>query len=121
MRDGFFWEIIDPRQDEWTPETFDHFVNRVISSDMEVVAILDYGVDWAMPSGFNREVNPEDFADFAGYLAEHFKCRIKYYEIGNEPDLFIFWRPWPDPEYYGKLLKALSGLRRSLLKWKLFT
>ena len=108
VREDFFWEMIEPSQDEWNLQVFEHLVERVLESDMELVAILDYGVDWAMPSGFNSEVKPEDFADFAGYVARNFHGRINYFEIGNEPDLFIFWRPLPDPNHYGKLLKSAS-------------
>jgi hypothetical protein len=108
VRDDFFWKAVEPKKNEWKPEAFDRLVNLITGSGMEVLAILNYGVDWAMPHGSNSEVPPEFFADYVGYMARHFSGRIKYYEIGNEPDLFISWRPWPDPGHYGELLRASS-------------
>jgi len=107
-RTDFSWRLIEPEDDEFEPEGYDVMVDLATEHGAEVLAILDYGVDWAMPGGSHNEIPPEDFADFAGYVARHFGGRIRYYEVWNEPDVVRFWKPWPNPEHYGKLLKAAS-------------
>jgi hypothetical protein len=62
-----------------------------------------------------------DFAAFLGWLAERYKYSVRYWEIGNEPDLdpsavptnqvFGCWGDVKDPyyggEHYGSMLKAV--------------
>ncbi len=56
----------------------------------------------------------EDFADFAGAVAAHFKGRIRFYQIWNEPNLSYEWgwRP-PDPERFVALLGVASAAIRA--------
>lgn len=43
---------------------------------------------------------------FTGRLAEHFKDRVRHWEIWNEPNIKTFWRPEkPDPADYVRLVK----------------
>ena len=42
---------------------------------------------------------------FTGHLAEHFKDRVRHWEIWNEPNIKTFWRPEkPDPVDYVRLV-----------------
>jgi hypothetical protein len=46
------------------------------------------------------------FANFAKWLVNHFRGRVHFYEIWNEPG-DEFWNPGANPEEYGKLVKAV--------------
>ena len=41
-------------------------------------------------------------------LAEHFKGRVAYYEVWNEPDLLSFWKCQPDAKEYAEFVKTTS-------------
>lgn len=112
LRIDFSWRVIEPRDNEWHPEGYDVLLDLAVESGTSVVAILDYGVDWAMPDGSHNEIPSEAFADFAGYVAGHFGDRLRYYEVWNEPDVVRFWKPWPNPHHYGRLLEAASAAIR---------
>jgi polysaccharide biosynthesis protein PslG len=106
LRTDFAWSRIEGEQGQYTPEGYDAMVDLTVAAGIDLLAIVDYGVDWAMPGGSHDEIDPEVFGDYAGYLATHFGDRIKYYEIWNEQNTARFWSPEPNPEHYGKLLKA---------------
>lgn len=60
-----------------------------------------YSVFWAPRT-------PEQIAAFVKYVrfvVGHFRGRIRYYALWNEQDI-DYWNPLPDPEAYGRLLKA---------------
>lgn len=107
-RTDFTWSRIEPEDDQWRPEGYDLLVDLARDSGIEVLAIIDFGVDWAMPGGSHNEIDPAAFGDYAGYIARHFGDRIDHYEVWNEPDIVRFWKPWPNPEHYGRLLEAAS-------------
>ncbi|MDD3953076.1 MAG: beta-galactosidase [Lentisphaeria bacterium] len=47
-------------------------------------------------------------------LAAHFKGKIKYFEIWNEPDIANFWQPESsNPEDYARLIEMTSDMIRS--------
>src|SRR5450755_4496233 len=51
---------------------------------------------------------PEQIAPFLKYVqfaVGHFRGRIRYYALWNEQDI-EYWNPLPNPEDYGRLLKA---------------
>ena len=51
------------------------------------------------------------FANYAAWMAKHFRGRAQYYEIWNEPNI-DYWNPAPSPEEYGRLFKAVvPGIR----------
>jgi hypothetical protein len=107
IRRDFAWSSIEAENDVWNYEETDTFYDISLEDDLDFIALLDYGVGWAMPGGSTSEIPPEDWADFAGHVAERYCDRIKRYEIWNEENLGgRFWLPDKDPEHYGKLLAA---------------
>lgn len=50
---------------------------------------------------------------FTAKLAEHFKGRVRHYEIWNEPNITSFWKPGkPDAAAYTKLVKETAPIIR---------
>jgi hypothetical protein len=45
------------------------------------------------------------FSRYVRWMVDHFRGRIHYYALWNEQDI-TYWNPEPDPEDYGRLLKA---------------
>ena len=106
LRRDFHWSAIEPADDDWHFERVDTLVDLAEEQGFRLDALLCYGVDWARTPGFDSEINPADFADFAGRVAGRYCGRIDTYEIWNEQNISRFWKPEPDPYHYGLLLKA---------------
>lgn len=50
---------------------------------------------------------------FTGKIADHFKGRVRHYEIWNEPNITNFWKPGhPDAASYVKLVEQTAPLIR---------
>ena len=106
LRTDFSWSRIEPNNDEWHFEGYDVMVDLCLADNIELNALLDYGVDWAMPGGSHDEISETDWADYCGTVAAHYADRIDLYEIWNEQNSVRFWKPAPNPDRYGALLKA---------------
>ena len=106
LRTDFSWGRIEPADDDWHFAGYDVMVDQCLADGIQVDALLDYGVGWAMPGGSHDEISPDVWADFTGTVAAHFADRIDLYEIWNEQNTSRFWKPSPNPEHYGNLLKA---------------
>ncbi len=106
VRRDFSWSDIEPAKGEWNWDQPDGFYQEALDHGFAFDALLDYGVGWAMPNGSPSEIDPADFAEFAGQVAARYCEHIKQYEVWNEENSARFWAPQPDPERYGLLLKA---------------
>jgi hypothetical protein len=81
---------------------------QLIISILETPGWANGGADaWTPPT------RVDDYARFAGRLAERYRGRILGWEIWNEPDLPDYWRPKPSAPAYAALLLAASAAIRS--------
>lgn len=59
------------------------------------------------------EVAMDGWKNFTAKIAEHFKGRVRHYEIWNEPNITPFWKPGkPDAAAYTKLVKGTAPIIR---------
>ena len=57
----------------------------------------------------------EAWSNFVKKVATHFKGRVEYFEVWNEPDLEVFWQPKkPAPEDYTQLVINTSTAIKSV-------
>ncbi|NOZ01282.1 MAG: cellulase family glycosylhydrolase [Deltaproteobacteria bacterium] len=109
IRRDFSWSHIEPAPGEFVFGGYDAVVDEAAGLGIEVLGLLDYGNPWAYGSpGNDSTLDPDAFAAFAGECADHFKGRVRYWEVWNEENIDRFWKPQPDPGAYGRLLKAAS-------------
>lgn len=114
----FPWAFSEPRrgQSDWTHA--DLVVDHANRQGLTVVARLGFVPEWARPEGtVNSYLDEKHFADFtrhAADFAEHFKGRVKYIVLWNEPNLALEWGyRRPDPVAYTKLLcQAAAAIRQ---------
>ena len=112
------WATAEPNQGDF--RFYDQAVDQVRSSGMRILGMLDGAPAWA---NARHDIKPEDFwmnhyalPDAPGALESwkryvqtmtgHYKGRIDYWEVWNEP-----WNANPPfftgtPQFYGELLKA---------------
>lgn len=97
------------------PESFnwakyDPLVDAARARGVQVLANLAYSPAWARDPGTNDKFAPltperrEAFARFAAEAVRHFAGRVDHWELWNEPNNPIFWRPSPSAADYAALI-----------------
>jgi hypothetical protein len=109
VRMDFLWQDIEPAAGDFNFEKYDMIVDLLNKNDIKILGILNYSADWASscrqwncPPEYN-----ELFVKYAVKTAEHFKGRVKYWEVWNEPDSPTYWRDQDGLKSYCILLKEV--------------
>ncbi|MAX25585.1 MAG: hypothetical protein CMJ19_13885 [Phycisphaeraceae bacterium] len=85
-REGVLWHEVEKEKGVYKVPAFsDEHVNMAIKMGMEPMVILLYGNKL-----YENPMDPEAFANYANHVIEHFKGRVKYFEVYNEPNNFAF-------------------------------
>jgi hypothetical protein len=127
------WDWVERKRGEYSvvPE-LDDYVNSLVENGVHIEIQLLYGnplytgpanrrpsaitpepgsfhnPDRSLYSVFWPPKTPEQIDAFTRYVAwmvNHFRGRVEYYEIWNEPNI-EYWNPAPNPAEYGRLFKA---------------
>jgi hypothetical protein len=106
----FPWGYIEPARGQFNWEHADTVVNHAVNQGLTVIARLDFVPEWARPENTTfrhlDEENYQDYGNFVYAFVDHFKGRVDYFIIWNEPNLSFEWGYRPvDPEAYTELLK----------------
>ena len=105
----FPWEEIEPARGQYDWKKFDEIVSTYERSGMQVIARLDRPPHWTRRDNSVEQAPPDDFQDYGNFVAafvEHYRGRIHYLQIWNEPNIFPEWGVQPvDPAAYVTLLK----------------
>ncbi|MGC9334121.1 MAG: hypothetical protein ACP5JJ_08240 [Anaerolineae bacterium] len=102
-------EFLDPvgGQSSWTK--FDEIVDLYRASGLRVIARLDRAPAWARLDGTRPEtppVNLQDYGDFVYAFVDHFRGRVQYIQIWNEPNIYPEWGEQAvDPVGYSRMLQ----------------
>jgi polysaccharide biosynthesis protein PslG len=91
LRKDRFW---DDRLNKSTWEKYDRIVDQARKNNIQVIARLDRPPAWTRQDNSIPERPPdnfEDYGDFVHAVVSHFKGRIYYYQIWNEPNIFPEW------------------------------
>jgi hypothetical protein len=96
----------------------DGIVNTLNGAGLNVLMSVVKAPNWSRPGNTDFSVegppaNPQDYADFVGALAGHFKGRVKAIEVWNEQNLWYEWGHEPlDPGRYMELLcRAYAAIK----------
>ena len=114
IREEIRWTSVEPSKGDFEWGGIDAKVNKIKSYGIDVLLIIDYGNPWASGSDDDRYVPPEadkfeifkkSYGDYVYEIVSHYKGKVKYFEIWNEPDIQSTWRPEPNAKQYTELLK----------------
>ena len=110
--DYFPWGYIENIEGEYDWGHADLVVDHARQQGLTVIARLGFVPEWARPKdsviSYLDEARYPAFAQFVGAFIRHFKGRVKYVVIWNEPNLNFEWGYRPvDPEGYTRMLQAV--------------
>ncbi|EIP98167.1 beta-1,4-xylanase [Opitutaceae bacterium TAV1] len=101
-REDIYWRHVQPRRDAWTWNRYDSLMGVYDKYDMEMQGIYVYVPGWAHQSFLTDRVL-DDWGEFVREVARHYRDRIRYMEVWNEPDIQSTFRN--DPAFYVEVLK----------------
>lgn len=100
---AYDWQFYD--------DTFDALTQRHI----QILGVLGHPPGWATTDPYDDPYNnsfsapdAERFAAWAAQTVARYRHQIRYWQIWNEPDNVLFWRPSPDPVAYARLVIMTS-------------
>jgi hypothetical protein len=127
------WEWVERSRGQYSVDPkLDDYVDSLVENGVHIEIQLLYGNPlYTSPAGRKPEtVTPEPgsfhnpdrslysvfwppttsgqiaaFTRYVTWMVNHFRGRVEYYEIWNEPNI-DYWNPVSNPEDYGKLFKA---------------
>jgi hypothetical protein len=106
----FIWAEIEPQPGQYRWEKYDAIVDLCEDYGLQIVARLDGAPDWSREDNSMPGRPPDDYADYGEFVhrfVQHYKGRVRYVQIWNEPNLYIEWGNRPvDPAGYVELLKV---------------
>jgi polysaccharide biosynthesis protein PslG len=118
MKQQFPWSEIEPKsgrfwddkynQNSW--EKYDRIVALAEQYGLRVIARIDNTPDWARGPNTTPQTPPDDFDRFAEFVAtfiEHYRGRIQYLQIWNEPNLKVEWGGKLDSAAYALMLQKV--------------
>ena len=113
VREDFAWGLIQPGPDRWEWTATDRIVGNLYDRKVNILGILSYSASWATATteddGSPVSMFPPDLNTYYHYvrtLVSRYKHAIHHWEVWNEPDNGLFWKPKPNPREYAELLKV---------------
>lgn len=118
MKQQFPWSEIEPKQgrfwdDKYNQNSWDKY-DRIVElaekNGIRVIARLDNTPDWARGANTSPQTpptDPERFADFVVAFINHYKGRVQYLQIWNEPNLKAEWGGSLDSAAYAAMLRKV--------------
>jgi hypothetical protein len=75
------------------PPEFDNYVTDLVSNDITIYYTLNFWDKanhpggWEVPSRFKTEEEISRYLEYVRFVVSHFKGRVRYYELWNEPNI----------------------------------
>jgi hypothetical protein len=114
VRMDFVWADTEKVRGRYDFSAYDRLLESLRPYDMGALLILDYAnpiYDHGAPP--RTESTRTAFADWAVAAARHFAGRRVIWEIYNEPNNTMFWKPKPDVDEYVALALAVGRAFRA--------
>ncbi len=109
VRLGVSWKAAEPvrgRYNEYYLAGLETAIDEIRTSGMRVYLVVLVTPAWANPAGSDYPpLRMRDMGSFVGYLVRRLSSRVKHWEIWNEPDWHVFWRPAPDAGAFVEMLR----------------
>jgi len=115
VRMDLFWSHVERSPKEYNLDGYIQLAQELLKRGMRPLFILDYGnplYDNGLPP--SSELGVRAFAEYAMYVVSRLdKEGNIIWEVWNEPNIEVFWKPKPNATQYAELLKATLKAIRS--------
>jgi len=105
------WEFHETSRGQYNFGELDRMVDACNANGINVLFSVVAAPHWATSGGNHYPANYQDFWNFMGALASHFKGRIKAYEVWNEQNL---QREWGAPLSASDYVRLLAGAYQAI-------
>ena len=125
LREDFHWGAFEPTQGNWNWSYGDRLMRNASLTGLNILGIFAYSSSWGAdgPTIYHPPKDPAAYANFARRVVERYGPGGAFWqlnptldprpltavEIWNEPWLWHFWRPNPDPARYARLVRTTSA------------
>ncbi|MHA3019791.1 cellulase family glycosylhydrolase [Mycobacterium sp. BMJ-28] len=110
VRIGIPWAAVEAQKGTFDWTRADRVVTAAAAANVSIICAITSSPQWAAAAGsippHGRPASPDAYGDFTAQVAQRYRGKIAAYEIWNEPNGIIGYRPLPDPAGYTDLLKA---------------
>jgi len=121
VREDIHWHRIQPNAETWDWAFTDAALSALHRQRLHILAVLGPAVGWATadPTDHPNLISfaaPDEaaFVRYAAAVVQRYKHIVKHWQIWNEPDQALFWRPAPNPQQYTRLLLATAQTIRAI-------
>jgi polysaccharide biosynthesis protein PslG len=120
IRTDLAWPDVQPDgPTDFRWQLFDRVIDGARARKLNVLPILTYTPAWAgrpdCSGQFCEPADPGAFARFAAAAVRRYApLGVRAWEIWNEPNLTVFWKPTPSAAGYTALLRATTAAIRSV-------
>jgi len=115
-REDIHWYRVEPWLGNYDWSFTDAAMRALLQRGINVVGVLGHPPGWATPysgddaNGFSfYPPDPDRFVAYASAVVSRYGRYVHHWEIWNEPDNPLFWKPAPDPKAYATLLTRASA------------
>ena len=111
IRIDLLWADIEPEDNKFVFSKYDYIIEALWNNDIKILGILGYNRS-SKDNEWKTAPDPDLFSRYAKAIVEHYKDKIKYWEIWNEPDSEFYWLPQDGLKAYSEVLKkAYAGIK----------
>lgn len=114
-REDIHWYRVQRTPNAYDWQFYDDTFNALTQRQISILGVLGHPPGWAtldqQDNPYNNSFSAPDTARFAAWAAQtvsRYRHQIRYWQIWNEPDNVLFWRPSPNPVAYAQLVIATS-------------
>jgi polysaccharide biosynthesis protein PslG len=102
------WYVAEPRHNRYNEEYLrglEGLIDEIHHTGMQVLVLILATPPWANPAGWDSPpLRSRDLGAFVGYVVRRMSSRVGAWEIWNEPDWGVFWKPAPDAAGFVSML-----------------
>jgi polysaccharide biosynthesis protein PslG len=112
------WSAVDRCNGTYDWSVYDDDIRAAARRGIKTLATLAYSPRCRRPAGWSDKWGPNSvrrraaFAAFARATARRYRGRVSAYELWNEPNVEMFWRPAPNlPDYVALVKTAYARIK----------
>lgn len=120
-REDIHWFRVQRTPSAYDWQFYDDAFNALTAQQIQILGVLGHPPGWATPDPsddpYNNSFSAPDAERFAAWAAQtvaRYRHQIHHWQIWNEPDNALFWRPSPDPVAYARLVIMTSRAIRQV-------